>query len=241
MELNALQRYDADLLAGHKYLIGVDEAGRGALAGPVVAAACVFECSFFESHEAVALSARINDSKQLRAGARDLSFKQIEHLRSAGLLDFAAAAASVPEIAELNILGATRLAMRRAVEELAQRTTNWVLPEAAAAGPLFSAERAVKLAVDGRALKPFPYTHQGIVKGDSKSLAIAMASIVAKVTRDRELLQLATQYPEYGFDQHKGYATQGHRRAILAQGAVPVHRERFLRNLLASKDASPHL
>jgi ribonuclease HII len=102
---------------------------------------------------------------------------------------------------------------------------------------LFDSESGVRIIVDGRPLKPFPYTHTGIIKGDGKSLAIAMASIAAKVSRDRELLKLAKQYPEYGFDQHKGYGTAVHRAALHAHGATPIHRALFLRKLLNLQQA----
>jgi len=236
MTLNALQQHDADLLDGCEYLIGIDEAGRGALAGPVVAAACVLGSSFFQSFEAVALSAAVNDSKQLSAVARETYLQQIESLQEAEMLDFAVGAGSVQEIAEYNILGATRLAMQRAVETLAERARSWVLPAAASSGPIFKEDAGVKLIVDGRPLKPFPYVHQGIIKGDCQSLAIAMASIVAKVTRDRLLTKLDSEYPDYGFGGHKGYGTQRHRRAILSCGASPVHRELFLRKILSQQD-----
>jgi ribonuclease HII len=127
--------------------------------------------------------------------------------------------------------------MRRAVEGLAARAKDWELPLAAADGPLFDSESGVRIIVDGRPLKPFPYTHTGIIKGDGKSLAIAMASIAAKVSRDRELLKLAKQYPEYGFDQHKGYGTAVHRAALHAHGATPIHRALFLRKLLNLQQA----
>jgi len=239
--LNALQRHDAGQLADHEWLIGIDEAGRGALAGPVVAGACVIGGSFFESAEAVALSAAVNDSKQLSAEGREAQFASIQQLQSQGLLDYAVAPASVQEIAERNILGATRLAMRRAVEKLAARANRWTLPELAADGPLFAEAPTVKLIVDGRPLKPFPYTHHGIVKGDGKSLSIAIASIAAKVSRDRELMRLASDYPDYGFDGHKGYGTQRHRRAILTHGATPIHRELFLRKILISQHPSANM
>lgn len=236
--MNSLQAHDADLLAGCDWLIGIDEAGRGALAGPVVAGACVISQAFFDSNQALTLSAEVNDSKQLSVEAREAHFGRIEALRADGLLDFAVASGSVPEIAEHNILGATRLAMRRAVEALAKRAAGWNLPESATDGPLFEGSSRVKLIVDGRPLKPFPYVHEGIVKGDGKSLSIAIASIAAKVTRDRELMRLASDYPDYGFEGHKGYATQAHRSAILAHGASPVHRELFLRKILAPEGAS---
>jgi len=230
--MNTLQKHDAAQLSEVDWLIGIDEAGRGCLAGPVTAGACVLGRAFFESPEAVELSTAINDSKQLSASARAEQLAVIEQLRDQGLLDFEVASGSVDEIAELNILGATRLAMRRAVEGLAARTRGWELPMLAADGPLFESLGGVRILVDGRPLKPFPYTHTGIVKGDGKSLAIAMASIAAKVTRDREMLQLAEQYPQYGFEQHKGYGTAVHRAALHAHGASPMHRELFLRKVL---------
>lgn len=230
--MNALQTHDAAQLLEVDWLIGIDEAGRGCLAGPVTAGACVLSRDFFASKEAVALSTAINDSKQLSAKARAAQLAIIEQLRDQGLLDFEVASGSVEEIAEFNILGANRLAMRRAAEGLAGRADGWELPLLAADGPLFETTGGVRIIVDGRPLKPFPYTHTGIVKGDGKSLAIAMASIAAKVSRDRVMLDLAGEYPAYGFEQHKGYGTAVHRAALHAHGATPIHRELFLRKVL---------
>lgn len=230
--MNKLQQHDFTQLQSVERLIGIDEAGRGCLAGPVTAGVCVLTRGFFESKQALELSNAINDSKQLSAQARAAQLAIIEQLRDQGLLDFEVASGSVSEIAELNILGATRLAMRRAVEGLAARAEGWELPLAEADGPLFESEGSVRIIVDGRPLKPFPYTHTGIVKGDGKSLAIAMASIAAKVSRDLALLKLAQQYPEYGFEQHKGYGTAVHRAALHTHGATPIHRALFLRKVL---------
>ncbi len=133
--MNTLQQHDQQQLADVDQLIGIDEAGRGCLAGPVTAGACVLGRGFFESSEAVELSAAINDSKQLSAQARAEQLVIIEQLRDQELLDFEVASGSVEEIAELNILGATRLAMRRAVEGLAARANGWELPLLAADGP----------------------------------------------------------------------------------------------------------
>lgn len=232
--MNALQQHDEQLLVDVKQLIGVDEAGRGCLAGPVTAGACVLTQAIFDSKEAVELSAAINDSKQLSAKAREAQLQIIEQLREQGLLDFEVASGSVEEIAELNILGANRLAMRRAVEGLVARADGWELPLVATDGPLFESSSDVLIIVDGQPLKPFPYTHTGIVKGDGKSLAIAMASIAAKVSRDRVMLKLAEKYPEYGFEKHKGYGTAAHREALHAHGATPIHRELFLRKVLGT-------
>lgn len=195
----------------------------------------MLNATFFESTNAVEQSALINDSKQLTAEAREAQFVLLEQLRLDGLLDYAVGSGSVAEIAELNILGATRLAMQRAVEALASRANGWELPSDALDGPLFEAQSCgAQLIVDGRPLKPFPYKHEGIVKGDGKSLSIAMASIAAKVTRDREMKVLAQKYPKYGFEVHKGYGTRKHRDALHTYGPSPIHRELFLRKILGS-------
>ncbi|MGJ8653371.1 MAG: ribonuclease HII [Opitutaceae bacterium] len=246
--MNKLQQHDGDRLQSIDWLVGIDEAGRGCLAGPVVAGACVLNATFFESENAVELSAQINDSKQLTAEARESQFVVLKQLQADGLLDFAVASGSVAEIAELNILGATRLAMQRAVEALAGRANGWELPAEYCGDALFAHRPddtpsargrgevvppvVVSLIVDGRPLKPFPYKHEGIVKGDGKSLSIAMASIAAKVTRDREMKALAVKYPEYGFEVHKGYGTKKHRDALHTNGPSPIHRELFLRKIL---------
>ncbi len=231
--MNHLQTHDWERLQSADFLIGIDEAGRGCLAGPVVAGVCVLHSSFFELEEVLELSLLINDSKQLSAESREAQFVVMEQLRSQGRLDFAVASGSVEEIAELNILGATRLAMQRAVETLAARSEVWELPSVALDGPLFTSQpRSVQLIVDGRPLKPFPYFHESIVKGDGKSLSIAMASIAAKVSRDREMKVLARKYPEYGFEVHKGYGTKRHRDALHTHGPCPIHRELFLRKIL---------
>ena len=230
--MNSLQAYDRDWLSDYSRLIGIDEAGRGCLAGPVVGGACVFSQKLFESPDALVQSELINDSKQLSAESRESQFTVLESLRAEGLIDFAVASGSVAEIAEHNILGATRLAMQRAIEQLAQQADGWSLPQVAGAGLLVKRGAEVKLIVDGRPLKPFPYAHEGVIKGDGKSLSIAMASIAAKLTRDREMLRLAEKYPVYGFAQHKGYGTAAHRAALIEHGASPIHRDLFLRKVL---------
>ena len=230
--MNSLQAYDRDWLLDYSRVIGIDEAGRGCLAGPVVAGACVFSLKLFESPDALLRSALINDSKQLSTESRESQFTVLESLQAEGLIDFAVASGSVAEISEHNILGATRLAMQRAIEQLAQQADGWSLPQVAAADPLFNTASEVKVIVDGLPLKPFPYAHEGVIKGDGESLSIAMASIAAKVTRDREMLRLAEKYPVYGFAQHMGYGTAAHRAALIKHGASPIHRELFLRKLL---------
>ncbi len=230
--MNLLQSHDHNQLAKLEWLIGVDEAGRGCLAGPVMAGACLLSRTFFASAEAIELSAAINDSKQLSAQARTTQFAVIKNLRDRGLLDFEVASGSVEEIEALNILGATRLAMQRAIEGLAERASKLELPTDAIDGPLFQNTNRLCILVDGRPLKPFPYAHTGLVKGDGKSLAIAIASITAKVLRDRKMSELAKVHPEYFFEKHKGYGTVLHRTALRKHGALTIHRKLFLQKIL---------
>lgn len=231
--MSALFRHDAVLLQEVEWLAGVDEAGRGALAGPVVAGACVIHRDFANSRKARKACAAMNDSKQLSATVRDGFYDAIHALKAEGLVDFETGTASVGEIERHNILGATRLAMRRALESLAARAQGWTLPLAAAGGPLFAkASGMPRILVDGRPLKPFPYEHCAIVGGDGRSLCIAMASIAAKVTRDRLVAGLDEVFPAYGFARHKGYGTLAHRRALVEHGPCPEHRSLFLRKVL---------
>ena len=233
MPLSALQMHDSNCFSDNAFLLGIDEVGRGCLAGPVMAGACVLPINFFDNPEALELSAKIKDSKQLSASARTIQFKVLESLKSAGLIDFAVAEATVAEIDEHNILGATRLAMQRTAELLAQRARDWSLPMPDTGRDLSESPRSIKLLVDGRSLRPWPYAHKGIVKGDSKSLVIAMASIAAKQMRDKSMQLLAKQYPVYGLEKHKGYGTKLHREAILKYGPCEAHRAFFLRKLLS--------
>ena len=219
----------------------MDEAGRGALAGPVVAGAVMVTPAFLESRWADENVRRINDSKQLSASERDALWMDFEALMAEGAIHATYGVADVAEIEQCNILGATKLAMRRALEGIYP-------PQAFAAPPkepdLFSTADEVaayqpmvsaRILVDGLPLKHFPYPHQGLVGGDGRSLCIAMASVIAKVTRDRLLTELDGSFPGYGFAQHKGYGTAEHREAVLRQGRCPQHREMFLRKLLATR------
>ena len=176
-------------------LAGVDEAGRGPLAGPVVAAAVILD----ELQPILGL----NDSKLLTALARERLYVEIH----AKALCFCIAQASVEEIDELNILQATMLAMRRAVEGLRLRPN--------------------KVLVDGNRLPTLTIAAEAIVKGDAKVKAISAASILAKVHRDRLCQQLHLLHPQYGFDGHKGYPTPAHLAALKEHGACPHHRRSF--------------
>ena len=221
-------------------LIGVDEAGRGALAGPVVAGAVLVTKEFLEGRWAVTRGGRVNDSKQLTPEQRDEIFADIEELVLAGQVHATFGEASVEEIEDLNILGATKLAMRRALEGIYPPTAfaRQVEPD------LFSSVEEVRgfqpqvscrILIYGLALRGFIYPHTGVVRGDARSLAVAMASIVAKVTRDRLMERMEAQYPGYGFAQHKGYGTEEHCEAVLRLGRCPAHRGKFLRNLMRGR------
>ncbi len=178
---------------------GVDEAGRGPLAGPVMAAAVVFPHGVPPG-----LAALLDDSKKLSAAQRQIAFDAI---RCCGAAEFAIAAASVAEIFALNILGASLLAMRRAVARLP------AAPDLA----LIDGNRDPGLACPTRL----------VVGGDSKSLSIAAASILAKVVRDRAMARLARRYPGYGWDRNAGYPTAAHRAALATLGITPHHRAGF--------------
>ena len=176
-------------------IAGVDEAGRGPLAGPVVAAAVILD----DLNPIKGLA----DSKKLTALKRDKLYDEIR----AKALCCSIAEASVEEIDALNILQATMLAMRRAVEGLRLKPN--------------------KVLVDGNRLPVLDVLAEAIVKGDSKVQAISAASILAKVTRDRWCEQIDHEYPAYGFAKHKGYGTEAHMQALKKHGATPWHRKSF--------------
>jgi len=180
---------------GYQAVAGLDEAGRGPLAGPVVAAAVILCPQVFIPG--------INDSKKLSPERRTRIYQEIVESG----LPYAVGEAGVEEIDRLNILQASRLAMLRAVENLPRK--------------------ADYLLIDGYAWPGISLPHRGVIKGDTKSLSIAAASIVAKVTRDRMMEELDQAYPEYGFAKHKGYATAEHIKAISLYGLSPVHRKSF--------------
>ena len=233
-----LRGFDLKQIFGFEGLIGVDEAGRGALAGPVVAAAVLVSKDFLEGRWAVAKSGRVNDSKQLSAEARAELWAEFEELGALGQIHANFGVATVAEVETVNVLGATKLAMRRALEGIYPPTAF----ERKEEPDLFASESekaafqptvSCRIIVDGLPLRHFPYPHQGLVSGDARSLCIAMASIIAKVTRDRLMDELDRVHPGYGFAQHKGYGTEEHREAILRLGRTAVHRDSFLRKLFA--------
>ncbi len=197
-------RFERELLSDGVFPIaGVDEAGRGPLAGPVVAAAVVFPEKWLRDGLPEPLR-RVNDSKQLSAGLREELFAL---LTGHPELAFAVAEADRVRIDRINILQATHWAMNEALRKLS-RVPQHVL-------------------VDGLRVKSLTYPQTALVKGDSRSYSIAAASIVAKVTRDRQMVRLDAEHPGYGFAEHKGYATQAHLDALRRLGPTPAHRRSF--------------
>lgn len=186
-------------LKGYKAICGVDEAGRGPLAGPVCAAAVILPPN--------TIIDGVNDSKKLTEKKREALFDVIKETA----VSYSIAYASVEEIESINILNATMLAMKRAVEGLDVK-----------------ADYAM---IDGNKMPPLDIDGETIVKGDAKSMSIACASILAKVSRDRLLYEYAKEYPQYQFDKHKGYGTSAHREAILEYGPCPYHRMSFLKKI----------
>ena len=184
---------------GFSLICGVDEAGRGPLAGPVYAAAVILPRD--------AVIEGLNDSKKLTEKKREALFDVITERA----LTYGIASASVEEIEKLNILNATFLAMNRAIDKLDP------IPELA----LIDGNRSTGIAMPSRC----------IVKGDSRGADIAAASILAKVSRDRYMLTLAEKYPQYHFEQHKGYGTKLHYEALREYGPSPEHRPSFLRKM----------
>lgn len=185
---------------GFNAICGVDEAGRGPLAGPVCAAAVILpEKTIIDG---------VNDSKKLSEKKREMLFDVIKEKA----LSYSIAFASVEEIEEFNILNATMLAMKRAIE-----------------GLTIKADFAM---IDGNKTPNLDIPCECIIKGDAKSMSIASASILAKVSRDRLLYKYAEEYPEYHFDKHKGYGTKVHIEALKEFGPCPYHRPSFLKKIL---------
>ncbi len=193
---------------GYNFIIGIDEAGRGPLAGPVVASAVALKSSRF-THT-------IADSKKLTQKKREQAFNEIYQNAYVGI-------GIINEwvIDECNILNATYHAMNNAVRQL----VNTLPLESTQQNDFF---QKVYLLVDGNRFKPtVPYRLESVVKGDAKIMSIACASIIAKVTRDRILKTYDDVYPQYGFRQHKGYPTKQHQEAIKEFGLSDIHRKSF--------------
>ncbi len=198
--MNWLEFEQIAIEKGYSAVCGVDEAGRGPLAGPVCAAAVILPPNIVIDG--------VNDSKKLSEKKRESLFDVIKETARS----YCIAYASVEEIENMNILNATMLAMKRAVEGLDVK-----------------AEYAM---IDGNRLPDLEIASECIVKGDAKSMSIACASILAKVSRDRLLYKYAEEYPQYHFDKHKGYGTKLHIEALKEYGPCPYHRMSFLGKIL---------
>lgn len=200
--MNTLDLWDLEnalLDSGVSPLCGVDEAGRGPLAGPVCAAAVMLPRGL--------VIPGLNDSKRLSPKKRDALYDAIVEQAVA----YGVAFATVEEIEKLNILEATFLAMNRAIEQLS--------------------EKPALALIDGNRNTGIHASSQCVIGGDGKCAEIAAASILAKVTRDRYMLQMAEQYPQYGFEKHKGYGTAAHYAALREYGPCPIHRPSFLKKM----------
>lgn len=186
--------------SSYKLIAGIDEAGRGPLAGPVAAGAVILpeNCRILY----------LNDSKKLSASKRDELFDEIKEKAVA----YGVGIVSPERIDEINILQATLEAMEEAVKAMD------IEPD--------------MLLIDALAIPALPYKQTGIVKGDAKSVSIAAASIIAKVTRDRIMMDIDKIYPEYGFASHKGYGSKAHIEALKKYGPCPVHRKTFIKNFI---------
>lgn len=185
---------------GYAVIAGLDEVGRGPLAGPVCAAAVVLPTSStFDG---------LNDSKKLSPKKRDFLFEQIQQ----NAIAFAVGQIEPEQIDEVNILNASFLAMKQALEKLS------VVPD--------------YLLIDGNQARFLPEPYSCIVKGDGKIASIAAASVIAKVTRDRLMEEYDLLYPQYGFKKHKGYPTKEHIEAVRTYGPCPIHRRSFLKKII---------
>lgn len=195
-----LLKYEKQLIKeGHNLICGIDEAGRGPLAGPVMVAAAIMDMSY--------IIPEVDDSKKISEDKREQLYTEI----LAGAIGYRAVAIDIDIIDEINILNATKLGMRKAVEGL------FPLPDI--------------LLVDA-VREEFGMPSIAIIKGDALSYSIASASIIAKVERDRIMRNYAKVYPEYGFEKHKGYATKLHIQMLKKYGPCPIHRKTFIRNFV---------
>ncbi len=196
--------FDNDVRKNFPVICGIDEAGRGPLAGDVYAAAVIFDSGIYIEG--------LNDSKKLSEKKRELLYDEIISKAKA----FCVATASVEEIEEMNILNAALLAMTRAYNGLG-----------------IPADTAL---IDGNKAPVLDCRTETVVKGDGLSASIAAASILAKVSRDRYMREMAEKYPQYCFDKHKGYGTKLHNELILEHGPCPIHRMSFLKKLLGNEN-----
>ena len=185
---------------GYSRITGVDEAGRGPLAGPVVAGAVILPFDFASPN-----FARLNDSKQLDEATREILFTELT-----AVVEYGVGIVDAETIDEINIRQASWRAMQLAVADMERKakSVDYVL-------------------IDGLPYGHGPWPYEALVKGDARSLSIAAASVIAKVTRDRMMLEYDAQFPEYGFARHKGYPSPQHLKALTEHGACALHRRSY--------------
>lgn len=269
MPSKPLPLLDFDRHAAQNYggLIGVDEAGRGALAGPVVAAAVWISDDFLKNPPPSPLLEKVNDSKQVSPSVREELLEWILALEAQRSLCYSSALREAKAIDASNILRSTQEAMAECLLTLhkAAAQNDKILslkeespPDSLPPAPSFAerfgyiveeaeglfvqrakspqALKPARILIDGSPLKYIPYPHTTLVRGDSQSFAIALASIVAKVTRDRYMKAAQAAHPHFRFSEHKGYGTNLHRQEILSHGPSPLHRASFLKNLHKTAD-----
>ena len=190
--------------------VGIDEVGRGPIAGPVaVASFCMLRPNVLQKY--ISQGARLRDSKKLSKQAREEWYKKVREWQKAGACNFSVVMISAQEIDKVGIAPAIRTALRRSLKKVAPDTRTQIL-------------------LDGGLRAPEKYTRQKtIIKGDEKEWSIALASIVAKVTRDRYMYRAGKKYPAYGFEKHVGYGTKQHYEALSTHGMCDLHRRTFLR------------
>ncbi len=200
--INKMMEFEKALLSkNYNFIAGLDEVGRGPLAGPVVAAAVILPPNTYISD--------INDSKKLSAKKREELF----HIISNVAIDIGIGVVDNKTIDKINILNATKLAMTKAVNSLKYKKPDFML-------------------IDALNLTDINIEQKSIIKGDSRSISIAAASIIAKVTRDNFMIEYSHKYPQYGFDKHKGYGTDEHYNAIRKSGITNIHRKSFLKSIV---------
>lgn len=193
-----------------KYLIGIDEAGRGPLAGPVSVGVVKIPADFDWG-----LIEGVGDSKEIKPENREAIFRRAQYLRQHRQLDFAVAMVGSSVIDEKGIVFAINAAMERCIRRLKLDATSY------------------HIRLDGSLKAPSEFSQETIIKGDSLIPEIGLASIVAKVTRDNYMMRISRRYPRYSFEEHKGYGTKKHREAIAKYGKCPIHRVSYCKNIIS--------
>ncbi len=228
-----LVAFDKRVLGGSVGLVGIDEAGRGCLAGPVVAAAVSFRREFYFAPGCGSWCRGVDDSKRLSPQERAGIVRRFRMEGHRKWMRIGIGVSDVGEIERYNIFHATVLAMRRACESIGLGTGAAIFREGGEPDSV-----SFPLLIDGRPLRTFPLPHQGVIGGDRRSFAIALAGIHAKEARDEMMRELDRSHPGYHFGSHKGYSTAAHLAALRVHGPTKHHRQLFLRNFRKASELS---